>query len=100
MQEKWDDIDKMILCSYKDIDVKDDYDDRILSKFREKKRVKSYDKKRTAAASLICTGILLIVIYSGSFQYNLINFEWKVKMQINSLEQNYNSYVIKNILGE
>ncbi|HEY5561265.1 MAG TPA: hypothetical protein VIK72_05825 [Clostridiaceae bacterium] len=100
MQRKWDNIDKMILSSNQDIDLKDDYNDRLLTKLRDNNRVNNYGKKMSAAASLICTGILLIVIYAGSFQYSLISLEWRVKMQLNNLEQNYNSYVMKNILGE
>ena len=101
MQQKWDDLDKSIINSFFDIDTKENYNDKLLKKLREKNKKIAYNGRvRTVAASLICAGILLMFVYTTSLQYNLIDFQWRVKMQITSIEKSYDTNLIKNILGE
>lgn len=95
MQQEWDDLDGLIRDSKEEFFLGEEFNKRVLSSIRAKEsRQKSY----TAPLSMIAAGLLLLTIYTGGIQYNLINIKYKMKLEFITMQ---NSFVIENrILGE
>ncbi|KYH35475.1 hypothetical protein CLTEP_06510 [Clostridium tepidiprofundi DSM 19306] len=104
MQQKWDDLDKLILDSKQHIETSKDYNEILMNKIRNKKRKKSgifcfnSDFRRIAAASCIMAGIFMMVMFTTDIQYNIIKTQYKIKMQIMAMQYKY-GYTIDEILN-
>lgn len=96
MQQKWDDLDKIIANSFEMVDVDENYNKRLLKKIDSKKHESS--QRYTFAFSLIFAGFLLMFIYTSNFQYKIYDIQCKIKTNIMSIRLN-NDY-FKNIFGE
>lgn len=95
MQQNWDDFDKIIGDSNKDIEPKMNYNHILMSKIKERSISKS--ENRIAALSLITAGFMLIFIQIADLQSNIINAEYQVKTGITLLE---NDSTIRNFFEE
>ena len=100
MQQKWDDIDNAILDSFLEVESKENYNSKLLKKIDARKVSKNnISRNRQVAASFICAGFLIMFLYTTSIQYNIVNFQWRIKAQISSIEEDYKLGIFKDILG-
>ena len=95
MQQNWDDFDKIIGDSNKDIEPRVNYNQILMSKIKERSISKS--ENRIAALSLITAGFILIFIQVTDLQSNIINAEYQVKTGITLLK---NDSTISNLFKE
>lgn len=97
MQKERDYIDKAIIDSFKPVEPKDDYNERLLEKLNRSHTEQS--RINMAAVSLILAGFMAIMIYSTSLQFTLIEFKYKVVSEILTVQYNYNLDIAKYLLG-
>ncbi|MFD3158512.1 hypothetical protein ACFIJ5_16925 [Haloimpatiens sp. FM7330] len=103
MQEKFDYLDKIIKDSFEDIETDKGYDIRLMNKINNLPQKNSNrERYRIAALSLMLSGFLMLIIYTSSLQYNIINAKMKIKTSISMIEQNHNDTFnfFKFFLGE
>jgi hypothetical protein len=99
MQQRWDNIDKLIIASEERIEVGDDYNQRLLIKVKNRKRKEN--KQSIAAFSLIATGIFAITLYTSDIQYKLIELEVRTKNHIIAMQQDKNvEILVRSLRGE
>lgn len=85
MEQQRDYLDELLEDSVEDykitaINIDENYNRILLEKLHSEKTKNT--RTRTAALSLIAAGILLCFMYTSQFQYNLTNFELKLKTDI------------------
>lgn len=95
MQQEWDIVDKLIVDSMENYKTDSDFNSKILMRINNEKKG---HKNPSAALSLIATGLLLLTIYTGGLQYNLIDIKYKVKLEFITLQNNF--IIQQNVLGE
>jgi hypothetical protein len=105
MQKKLDYIDNIIKASAIEVQVSDNYNERLLEKLNKKKKQRSkfwFLSNRPAAASFILSGIIIGVLEINIVGYNLSNLEGKFKFQaaIYQYEYQYKIDAFKNEIGE
>lgn len=100
MEQERDDIDRIILQSFEEIQTEgrfgEQYNRRLLGKLHDEN--KNVSKIRTAAISLITAGFLIGFMYTSQVQYGIINLECKIKYNYSMVMHNIN--LGKYFLGE
>ena len=100
MDQKRDDLDRLIENSFEEIPVDgsfgDQYNINLLSKLHGEKR--QIPRFRTAAVSLIAAGFLLGFIYSSGALYSMTKFQCKIKTDFVIMKNSIN--IEKYFLGE
>ena len=86
MQEKWDDLDNLILNSFEQCELSDNYNERLMSKI-QKNRENSID---IPAMSLIVAGLAMLIVINTNLQYKFIKAQYKFKTEILVVQYKYN----------
>ncbi|QCX32969.1 hypothetical protein FDN13_04175 [Caloramator sp. E03] len=92
MQQEWDDLDRLIALSFEGIDVKEDYNVKLLNKINKNSQryvVSNY----IPALSFIAAGFLLLITYASNLQYNIYNLEFWLRSYAISLGYNFDSII-------
>ncbi|MDD3225025.1 MAG: hypothetical protein PHX70_10080 [Clostridium sp.] len=99
MQKEPDDLERILRASAYDFEISRDYNDRLIKKISENKKVSSHKFPfvidRTAAASLIASGILMLFLNMPIITNNF--FSAKANVVCN---YEYNLNVLKSQIGE
>lgn len=93
MQQEWDDLDRLIASSFEDINIKEDYNVRLLNKINKNSQryvVSNY----IPALSFITAGFLLLITYASNLQYNIYNLEFWMRSHALSLGYSFN-FILK-----
>ncbi|MCX7883626.1 MAG: hypothetical protein N2448_01120 [Caloramator sp.] len=93
MQQEWDDLDRLIASSFEDINIKEDYNVRLLNKINKNSQryvVSNY----IPALSFIVSGFLMMLNYALNLQHNIYNLEFWMRSYALSLGYNFN-FIIK-----
>lgn len=93
MQQEWDDLDRLIASSFEDIDIKKDYNVKLLNKIDKKNSQRYVVSNYIPALSFIAAGFLLLITYTSNLQYNIFNLEFWMRSYAISLGYNFNSIV-------
>lgn len=98
MQEKWDDLDKLILNSFEECEISSSYNEKLMSKLQETKK----NSMNVPAMSLIVAGIAMIIIISTNLQYKIIKTQYTLKTEIMLIQYKYNENmdVLKHLIGD
>ena len=100
MDQKRDDLDRLIENSFVEIQVDsifgDKYNVSLLSKLHGEKKTRP--RIRTAAVSLIAAGFLLGFIYTSEVQYSMTYLQCKIKTDFVIMKNSIN--IEKYFLGE
>jgi len=98
MQEKWDDVDRLILNSFEECELSSNYNEKLMSKLQKSKR----DSINIPAMSLIVAGLAMIMIISTNLQYKIIKTQYKLKTEIMLVQYKYNENidVLKHLIGD
>lgn len=88
MQQRWDDLDKLIIDSAPEFEASSNYNSKLLSKINNKKpaKVSSF----AAGYSLIMAGLMLAFIYTSNMDSAILEMKYKVETQILMLKTSYN----------
>jgi hypothetical protein len=93
MQQKWDNLDQMIIDSEEKFELSDDYNFQVLNKVNNfNKRKQSY----ISASSLIMAGILVIFLYTSGMESKLIELKANTKYQILFIQSSYKNIPLIN----
>jgi hypothetical protein len=84
MQQKWDDIDSLIINQMEELVPSENYNEILMNKLRCDNVKKSKD--HIVAMSFIMTGILAMVLYTSDIQYKLIDWKIKAKSEVMSIQ--------------
>ncbi len=98
MQEKWDDIDNLILNSFDKRKLSSDYNEKLMSKIQK-------NRKRTVdipAMSLIVSGLAMIMMINTNIQYKMIKAQYIFKTEVMVAQYKYkeNMDIIKLLIGD
>lgn len=96
MQQKWDDLDSIIMNSFEDIDAGSNYNSILMSKIYKKKRAR--EKSYSAAFSLIIAGFMFAFIYTSNIGYRYFNIQYEIKTEFALVQNDFKS--ILNLYGE
>lgn len=98
MQEKWDNLDRLILSSFEECELSSNYNEKLMSKLQETKK----NSINIPAMSLIVAGLAMIIIISTNLQYKIIKTQYKLKTEIMVMQYKYNENmdVLKHLIGE
>lgn len=98
MQEKWDDLDNLILNSFEECDARNNYNEKILSKIKKTKN-NSID---IPALALIVAGLTMIVLINTNLQYKIIKAQYKLKTEIMFVQYKYNENmdILRDLIGD
>lgn len=98
MQEKWDDLDKLILNSFEEHELSSNYNEKIINRI-EKNKKSSID---IPAMSLIVAGLAMIIIINTNLQYKIIKTQCRLKTEIMVVQYNYNESInnLQHLIGE
>lgn len=99
MQQKWDHIDEIIFESNPDININDNYNDKLLRKLAKTEKRATNSNVNITAASFILTGLLFLCIYIFNFQYKLLDMQLKLQSNLIYIQSEY-SVNFKHFLGE
>lgn len=99
MQKERDNLDQTIYESTLDIELSNDYNERLVAKLHKTGKIK-FGKDKNAALSFILAGLLSVIIYSTDIQFKIVDFQYKIRSQILTLEYNYHIDVQRYFLGE
>jgi hypothetical protein len=99
MQKERDSLDQTILESIADIELSDDYNERLKTKLYKKDRIK-LGRDKNAALSFIFAGLMSIVIYTTDVQFKIVDLQYKVRSEILTLQYNYHIDVQRYFIGE
>lgn len=99
MQKESDDLDRILKASAYDFEVSKDYNDRLIKKLNNNKKVSKHRFpvmfNRTAAASLIASGVLMLFlnmpVITNSFSSAKVNAVCNYE---------YNLNILKSQIGE
>jgi hypothetical protein len=96
MQQRWDDLDKLIWDSAPEFEGSTSYNSSLMSKLRNKRptKVSSF----AAGYSLIMAGLMLMFMYTSNMEFTLLEMKYKVETEILMIKNNYS--VNKYFLGE
>lgn len=87
MQQRWDDLDKLIIDSAPEFEVSSNYNSKLLLKINKKPtKVSSF----AAGYSLIMAGLMLGFIYTSNMDSAILEMKYKVETQILMLKTSYN----------
>lgn len=75
MQNKRDDLDTIIINSFKNITVSDDYNKKLMQKLHKKQLPDSKRNNLIPSYALIAAGLLSIFLSITSLQVHITNFE-------------------------
>jgi capsular polysaccharide biosynthesis protein len=97
MQEKWDDLDRLILNSFEECQLSSNYNEKLMRKFQKTKR-NSID---IAAMSLIVAGFVMMIVISTNLQYKIIKTQYRLKTEIMVVQYKYNENIdiLKHLIG-
>lgn len=97
MQEKWDDLDKIILNSFEESEVSSNYNKKLMSKLLKTKK----ESINVPAMSLIVAGLTMIMIVSTNLQHEIIKTQYRLKTEIIIVQYKYNENVdnLKEFIG-
>lgn len=97
MQEKWDELDRMILNSFEERELSSNYNENLMSKLQKPKK----DSMNIPAMSLILAGLTMIMIINTNLQYKIIKTQYRLKTEIMVVEYKYNENmdILKKIVG-
>jgi len=98
MQEKWDDLDKLILDSFEECELSSNYNEKLMSKLQKSKR----DSINIPAMSLIIAGLVMIMVISTNLQYKIIKTQYRLKTEIMVMQYKYNENmdILKHLIGD
>ena len=98
MQEKWDDLDKLIVDSFEECKISNSYNEKLMSKLQETKK----NSMNVPAMSLIVAGIAMIIIMSTNLQYKIIKTQYTLKTEIMLMQYKYNENMdaLKHLIGD
>jgi uncharacterized membrane protein len=99
MQKERDSLDQTIFESTPFIELSDGYDERLVAKLHKTGEIK-FGKDKSAALSFIMAGLLSIIMYTTDIQFKIVDFQYKVRNQILTLEYNYNIDMQRYFIGE
>lgn len=102
MQQKRDDLDYVIYDSFKQFEVSEDYNYKLLEKVKKagQNSETSSFKMRTAAASLILSGLILALLSFPGVQCKIINMQNKIKSTEAFINFSKSENIVKYIYGE
>jgi hypothetical protein len=88
LQQRWDDLDKLIMDSTPEFETSSNYNTKLLSKIKGKKpsKISSF----AAGYSLIMAGLMVAFIYTSNMNSVLIEMKYKVETEILMIKTNYN----------
>ena len=97
MQEKWDDLDRIILNSFEECELSSNYNERLMSKLQKSKK----GSMNAPAMSLILAGLTMIMIISMNLQYKIIKTQYRLKTEIMAVQYKYNENIdiLKEFMG-
>jgi hypothetical protein len=97
MQEKWDDLDEVILNSFEECELSSNYNEKLMSKLYKTKK----DSMNIPAMSLIVAGLTMIIIISTNMQYKIIRTQYRLKTEIMVVQYKYNENIgiLKEFIG-
>lgn len=98
MQEKWDDLDRLILNSFEECELNSNYNEKLMNKLSKPKK----SLINIPAMSLIVAGITMIIIISTNLQYKIIKTQYRFKTEIMLAQYKYNENidVLKHLMGD
>lgn len=96
MQQKWDDIDKLIISQKEELEPSDNYNELLINKL--KRSNVRMNKDYIVAMSFIMTGIFAMILYTSDLQYKLIDWQIKAKSEVMSIQGSSTIQVIYKIV--
>jgi hypothetical protein len=98
MQEKWDDLDRLILNSFEECEISSNYNERLTNKLLKTKK----NSMNIPAMSLILAGITMMIIISTNLQYKVIKTQYRLKTEIMLVQYKYNENIdiLKHLIGD
>jgi len=87
MQRRKDELDKLIINSFEDINISHNYNEKLIEKLNKSKF------KNQISVSGICfitSGILLMVLNITNYYYKFFELQYLLKAELNLLFQNIN----------
>lgn len=88
MQQKRDYLDEIIEGAFKDIEVREEYNEKLISRLNSSKNIKPR-RSYTAAISLLVAGIMLFATYTTGFQAKVIGAEYRIKAELYQITNDY-----------
>jgi hypothetical protein len=88
LQQRWDDLDKLIIDSAPEYEGSSSYNSSLISKLKKKKHAKA--SNFAAGYSLIMAGFMLMFIYTSNMEFTLLEMKYKVQTEIIIMKNNYN----------
>jgi hypothetical protein len=97
MQEKWDNLDKIILDSFEGCELSSNYNEKLMRKLQKTKKY----SMNTPAMSLIVAGLTMIMVISTNVQNKIIKTQYRIKTEIMVVEYKYNENmgILKEFIG-
>jgi hypothetical protein len=98
MQEKWDDLDRLILNSFEECELSSNYNEKLMDKLQINKK----NSINIPAMSLIVAGLTMIMIVSTNLQYKIIKTQYTFKTEIMVMQYKYNENmdILKHLIGD
>ena len=108
MQKQRDDLDILIEDSNKNFLISDNYNTKLLNKIQQGKHKKyiiqifnfNDSSLRVTAVSFIFAGIIIGLLSVPAIQYNLVDFQYKIRNAQAFIQYNYNQNILDYFKGE